>query len=112
MHRVDGVERVSQFSDRRTRAERAVAVEVCNRGDTIRADVDAIKGVRASSPLHKHRRRRRPGVLDVDEFAIVLANYEVHVAVAVEVCKRGGALQTDVDAVEWVRASDPLREGR
>ena len=70
----------SQFIDRRTLYERAVAVYVSERGDASRTDVDAIEGVRASGPYHKHRRRSRPGVLDVVEQAITVAHYEVQVA--------------------------------
>ena len=69
-----------QFIARRTRPERAIAVEVCDRGDGLLADVDAVERVRASGPLHEHRRRRRPGVLDVDELAIIIAHDEVQVA--------------------------------
>ena len=61
----------SQFIDSWTPFERAVAVEICNRGGAEIADIDAVEGVRASGPLHEHRRRRRPGVLDVIEEAII-----------------------------------------
>ena len=70
----------SQFIHRWTRSERAVVVEVGESGVTPIADVDAVEGVCASGPLHEHRRRRRPGVLDVDELAITIANYEVQIA--------------------------------
>ena len=81
----------SQFIDRRTQSERAVAVEICERGpgicaaisdplDTTPADIDGVEGVRASGPLHEHRRRRRPGVLDVEELAILIAHDKVQVA--------------------------------
>ena len=70
----------SQFIDRWTRSERAVVVEICERGAADIADVDAIEGVRASGPLHEHRRRRRPGVLDVVERAILFSHDEVQVA--------------------------------
>jgi hypothetical protein len=70
----------SLFIDRRTRSERAVAVEVSEREGAVQADVDAVEGVRGSGPLHEHRRRRRPGVLDVDELAILIAHDEVQVA--------------------------------
>ena len=70
----------SQFIGRRTRSERTVAVEVSEHGGALLADVDAVEGVRASGPLHEHRRRRRPGVLGVDELAIVIAHDEVQVA--------------------------------
>ncbi len=70
----------SQFIDRRTRSARTVAVQVSERGGTRIADVDAVEGVRASGPLHEHRRRRRPGVLDVVEQAIPIAHDEVQIA--------------------------------
>ena len=74
----------SQFIDRRTRAERTVAVDVSERWGTPdvpgRADLDAVEGVRASGPLHEHRRRRRPGVLYVVEQAIPIAHDEVQIA--------------------------------
>ena len=58
----------SQFIDRRTRSERAVVVEVSERGGHHRgANVNAVEGVRASGPLHESRHRRRPEVLEVDE---------------------------------------------
>ena len=66
----------SQFIDRRTQSERAVAVEVSERGGgdfelsvefKPRKKVDAVEGVRASFPSHEHRRRRRPVVLHVDD---------------------------------------------
>ena len=69
----------SQFIDRRTLYERAVAVDICERGGyrAPLADVDAVEWVRASGPCNEHRRRRRPDVLDVDERAIHIAHYEV-----------------------------------
>ncbi len=70
----------SQFIDRRTRSERAVAVDISERGGAVIADVDAVEGVRASGPLRQRRRRRRPGVLDVVELAIDIAHDEVQVA--------------------------------
>ena len=70
----------SQFIDRRTRSERAVVVDIGERGGAELADVDAGEGILASGPLHEHRRRRRPGVLDVDELAIDIARDEVQVA--------------------------------
>ena len=110
-----------QFIDRRTRSERAVVVEVSERGGARIADVDAVEWVRASGPCNEHRRRRRPGVLHVVEIAIVIAHDEVQVAcgshkfvqsqfidrrtrferaVTVEISERGGAVITDIDAVE------------
>ena len=70
------------FIDRRTLSERAVAVDVSECGGNVLApgDVDAVEGVRGSGPLHEHRRRRRPGVLDVGEHAISSAHYEVQIA--------------------------------
>jgi hypothetical protein len=70
----------SQHINQRTLSEHAVAVEVSERRGTEPADVAAVEGVRASRPYHKHRRRRRPGVLGVDELAIVIAHDEVQVA--------------------------------
>ena len=70
----------SQSLDRWTPSERTVAVEVSERGLAVSINVDAVEGVRASGPLHEHRRRRRPGVLRVDEFATVFAHDEVQVA--------------------------------
>ena len=70
----------SQFIDRRARSERAVAVEISERGGAPRTDIDAIEGVRASGPLHEHRRRRRPGVLEVVELTVVIAHDEVQIA--------------------------------
>ena len=77
----------SQFIDRRTRSKRAVVVEICERGGARRTDVDAVdsdgvEGVRVSGPLHEHRHRRRPGVLDVVEQAHTIAHDEVQVACA------------------------------
>ena len=69
---------MSQFIDRRTRSERAVVVEVCERGGAKRTDVDAVEGVLASGSLHERRRRRRPSVLQV--FERVTSQYEVQVA--------------------------------
>ena len=67
--------------DRWTRSERTVAVEISERGGAVPADVDAVEGVYASGPFHKHRRRRRPGLLDVLERARVdIAYYEIQVA--------------------------------
>ena len=57
------------FIDRRTLSERAVAVEISKGRDGPIADADAVEGVCASGPLHEHRRRRRPNVLDVVELA-------------------------------------------
>jgi hypothetical protein len=106
--------------------ERAVAVEVSERGLAVPADVDAVEGVRTSGPLHEHRRRRRPGVLDVVEQAILIANYEVQIAcerhtnvrseligrrtrseraVVVEIYDGGGALKGAV----IVEISEPFR---
>ena len=68
------------FIDRRTLSERAVAVEISKGRDGPIADVDAGEGVRASGPLHERRRRRRPGVLHVDERAIAFAHNEVQIA--------------------------------
>ena len=70
----------SQFIDRRTRSARAVVVEVSERGGARDTNFNAIEGVRASGPLREHRRRRRPGVLDVVERAVVIAHDEVQVA--------------------------------
>ena len=70
----------SQFIDRRTLYERAVAVDISERRDAFLADVDTVEGVRTSGPFHKHRRRRRPDVLDVVEQAIIIAHNEVQVA--------------------------------
>ena len=70
----------SQFIDRWTRSERAVVVEISERGGAVIAEIDAVEGVRASGPLHEHRRRRRPGVLDVGELAIPFAHDEVQIA--------------------------------
>ena len=70
----------SQFIYRRTRSERAVAVEVGERRGANNVDADAVEGVRASNPLHEHWRRRRPGVLDVVERAILFSHDEVQVA--------------------------------
>ena len=69
-----------ELIDRRTQSERAVVVEVSERGGAIRTDIDAVKGVRASGPLHERRRRRRPIVLEVVELAIGIAHDEVQVA--------------------------------
>ena len=68
------------FIDRRTLSERAVAVDISERGGAAPPDEDAIEGVRASGPLHERRRRRRPGVLDVVEQATPIAHDEVQVA--------------------------------
>ena len=70
----------SQFIDRRTRSARAVVVEVSERGGAIHTNFNAIEGVRTSGPLHEHRRRRRPGVLDVVERASLFSHDEVQVA--------------------------------
>ena len=70
----------SQFIFRRTLYERAVVVEIYERGLAPRANVDAVEGVRASGPLHKLRSCRRPGVIDVGELAISTAHDEVQVA--------------------------------
>jgi len=53
--------------------------------------------------LHEFGRRRRPGVLDVVEFAVQIAHCEVQVAIAVEICEHGDALIAYVDAGEEVR---------
>ena len=124
----------SQFIDRRTPSERAVAVEVSESGDDLLVAVvnanpfSAAEGVRASGPRHEHRRRRRPSVLEVVELAIVIAHYKVQVAcgrhktmrsqhidrrtrferaIVVEVSESGGAMKTDIGGVEGVRASGP-----
>ena len=97
-----------QFIYLRTQSERAVVVEIYEHGDAVIADVDAVEWIRASVPCHEHRRRRRPGVLDVGERATVfIANYEIQIAVAVEVSERGGAVRVDIDAVDrrWRRPS-------
>ena len=70
----------SQFIDSWTPSERAVAVEVCNRGGAPLTDVDAVEWVRASDPLREGRRRRGPNVLDVVERSNINANYEVQIA--------------------------------
>ena len=70
----------SQSLDRWTPSERTVAINIAKCGEAIIADIDAVEGVRASAPLHKHRRRRRPSVLEVVELAIINAHYEVQVA--------------------------------
>ena len=70
----------SQFIDRRTRSARAVVVEISERGGAVIADIDTVEGVRGSCPLHEHRRRRRPDVLDVDERASLFSRDEVQVA--------------------------------
>ena len=124
---------ISQFIDRRTRPKRAVAVDVSERGGAVPGDYYAVERVRASGPLHEHRRRRRPGVLDVVEQAIIIAHDEVQIAcgkhkniqsqhidrrtrseraVAVEVSECGHAVPADVDVVEGVRAIGPCNEHR
>ena len=83
----------AQFIDSWTPSERAVTVEIYNRGGAPFADADAIEGVRASGPLHERRRRRRPGVLHVGERAIIRAHYEVQVACERQRCD--GSLSID-----------------
>ena len=83
----------SQHINQRTLSEHAVAVEVSERWGAPEADVDAIEGVRASGPLHEHRRGSCPGVLDVDELAIVIAHDEVQVACERQRCD--GSLSID-----------------
>ena len=123
----------SQFIHRWTRSERAVVVEVCERGDAEITDIDAVAGIRASGPKHERRRRRRPDVLDVDELALPFAHDEIQVAcarhknvrsqfidrrtrseraVAVDISECGRAFPTNVNAIEGVRASGPLHEDR
>ena len=70
----------SQFIDRWTRSERAVAVDICDRGPGSLADANVVHGVRASGPYHENRRRSRPSVLKVDERASYTAHDEVQVA--------------------------------
>ena len=114
----------SQFIDRRTQPERAVPVEICDRGGAGITDVGAIEGVCGSGPCHEHRRRQRPSLLDVLEQAILIAHDEVQIACAshnivqsqhinqrtlseraitVESECRGTVI-TDVDVFEGVRA--------
>ena len=70
----------SHFIDRWTRSERAVAVDIYDRGPGNLADANVVHGVRASGPYHENRRRSRPSVLKVDERASYTAHDEVQVA--------------------------------
>ena len=69
-------------------------------------DIDAVEGVRASGPLHERRRRRRPGVLDVDELAIKFSHDEVQVA-----CERhktcGHSISIEVPSIDGRGLSVP-----
>ena len=70
----------SQHIDRQTRSEHAIVVEICERGGAVSPDIDTVEGVRGSGPLHEHRRRGRPSVLDVGERDSLISHHEVQVA--------------------------------
>ena len=102
----------SQFIYRRTRSERAVVVEISERWFAVPSDAKPIKKIRASGPLHEHRRRRCPGVLEIVKLAVLLAHNNVHVAIGVEVSEHGGAVAANVEAVEGIRSPGPRHEIR
>ena len=75
---------LSRYIDQWTLSERAVAVEISERGGAPATDVDAVEWVLAFSPFLELWLRRRPRVLKVFEPSILAAHDKIQVA-----CERG-----------------------
>ncbi len=91
--------------------EVAVAVEVGEAGIAHGPHTDAVERIGGAGLLDEGGRNRRAGLLEIAQRAVVLADEDVEVAVAVEVGEAGRAEVTR-DAVERIGGSGARREGR
>ena len=92
----------SQFIGRRTRYQRAVAVDISEReaAPVTRCPDNAVEGVGASGPRHKFRCSRCSAAHEVAEHAQIFADYDVKVT-----CERQKMCDTcAVTADQWTRS--------
>ena len=82
--------------------EIAVAVEIAESGGREIAEVDDTGDLDRRA---EHGRRRRAGIDDREQQAVVVSHDDVEIAVAVEIAERGGGKKTHIDAVKRIGAA-------